>query len=79
MANKRARRMAVSALKKRLLRGTNPAKASIGQKERVERFIAQRKKIVDRLAARMVTRVKQVEKARMSHKKYTKPNNGVSF
>lgn len=79
VANKRARRMAVSALKKRLLRGTNPAKASIGQKERVERFIAQRKKVVDRLAARMVSRVKQVEKARMSHKKYTKPNNGVSF
>lgn len=79
VANKRARRMAVSAMKKRLMRGTNPAKASIGQKERVERFIAQRKKIVDRLAARMVSRVKQVEKARMSHKKFTKPNNGVSF
>jgi hypothetical protein len=79
VANKRARRMAVSALKKRLLRGTNPAKASVGQKERVERFIAQRRKIVDRLAARMVSRVKQVEKARMSHKKFTKPNNGVSF
>lgn len=79
VANKRARRMAVSALKKRLMRGTNPAKASIGQKERVERFIAQRRKVVDRLAARMVSRVKQVEKARMSHKKYTKPNNGVSF
>ena len=79
VANKRARRMAVSALKKRLLRGTDPSKASVGQKERIERFIAQRRKIVDRLAARMVTRVKQVEKARMSHKKYTKSNNGVSF
>ena len=79
VANKRARRMAVSALKKRLLRGQNPSKISVGQKERVERFIAQRRKIVDRLAARMVSRVKQVEKARMSHKKFTKPNNGVSF
>jgi hypothetical protein len=27
----------------------------------------------------MVSRVKQVEKARMAHKKFTKPNNGVSF
>lgn len=79
VANKRARRMAVSALKKRLLRGQNPSKVSVGQKERVERFIQQRRKIVDRLAARMVSRVKQVEKARMSHKKFTKPNNGVSF
>jgi len=79
VANKRARRMAVSALKKRLLRGQNPNKISVGQKERVERFIAQRKKVVDRLSARMVSRVKQVEKARMSHKKFTKPNNGVQF
>ena len=77
VANKRARRMAVTAMKKRLMRGTNPAKASVGQKERVERYIQQRRKIVDRLAARMVSRVKQVEKARMSHKKFTKP--GVSF
>lgn len=79
VANKRARRMAVSAMKKRLLKGRNPSKVSVGEKERVERFIAQRKKIVDRLSARMVTRVKQVEKARMSHKKFTKPNNGVTF
>jgi hypothetical protein len=79
VANKRARRMAVSALKKRLLRGQNPNTVSVGQKERVERFIAQRKKVVDRLSARMVSRVKQVEKARMSHTKFTKPNNGVAF
>ena len=79
VANRRARRMAISALKKRLMRGQNPQKASVGQKERVERFIAQRRKIVDRLATRMVSRVKQVEKARMSHKKFTKPNNGVQF
>lgn len=79
VANKRARRMAISAMKKRLLRGQNPQKISVGQKERVERFIAQRKKVVDRLATRMVSRVKQVEKARMSHKKFTKPNNGVQF
>ena len=79
VANKRARRMAVSAMKKRLLKGRNPAKVSVGEKERVERFIQQRRKIVDRLSARMVQRVKQVEKARMSHKKFTKPNNGVAF
>ena len=79
VANKRARRMAISAMKKRLLRGQNPQKVSVGQKERIERFIAQRRKVVDRLSARMVQRVKQVEKARLSHKKFTKPNNGVSF
>ena len=79
VANKRARRLAVSAVKKRLLQGRNPYKVSVGEKERVERFISQRKKVVDRLSARMVSRVKQIEKARLSHKKFTKPNNGVSF
>jgi hypothetical protein len=78
VANKRARRMAISAMKKRLLRGQNPQKVSVGQKEAVERAIAQRKKVVDRLSARMVSRVRQVEKARMAHKKYTK-NNGAQF
>ena len=72
VANKRARRMAVTALKKRLLRGQNLSKISVGQKERVERYIQQRRKVVDRLSARLVSRVKQVEKARMSHKKFTK-------
>lgn len=79
VANKRARRLAVSAVKKRLLQGRNPYKVSVGEKERVERFIQQRKKVVDRLSARMVSRVKQIEKARLSHKKFTKPNNGVAF
>jgi hypothetical protein len=73
VANRRARRLAVSAIKKRLLKGRPASKISIGEKERVERFIAQRRKVVDRLAARMVSRVKNIEKARMSHKKYTKP------
>ena len=54
VANRRARRMAISALKKRLMRGQNPQKASVGQKERVERFIAQRRKIVaDRKSTRL--------------------------
>ena len=79
VANRRARRLAISSMKKRLLKGRNPSKVSVGEKERVERFIQQRKKIVDRLATRMVSRVKQIEKARLSHKKFTKPNNGVAF
>lgn len=79
VANRRARRLAISAMKKRLLKGQNPQKVSVGQKEAIERFIAQRKKVVDRLATRMVPRVKQIEKARLHHKKFTKPNNGVSF
>ena len=79
VANNRAHRMAISAMKKRLLRGQNPQHVSIGQKERIVRFVHQRRKIINRLAARMVSRVKQVEKARMSGKRFNKPNNGVTF
>lgn len=79
VANRRARRMAVSAMKKRLLKGRKPQQISVGEKERVERFIQQRRKIVDRLATRMVSRVKQVERSRMQGKRYNKPNNGATF
>jgi phosphopantetheine adenylyltransferase len=72
VANRRARRLSVSLLKKRLMKGVNPAKASVGQKENMERYIAQHRKVVDRLSARMVTKVRQTEKKRLSHRKFTK-------
>jgi phosphopantetheine adenylyltransferase len=72
VANRRARRLSVSLLKKRLMKGVNPAKASVGQKENMERYIAQHRKVVDRLSARMVTKVRQTEKKRLSHNKFTK-------
>ncbi len=72
VANRRARRLSVSVLKKRLMKGVNPSKASVGQKENMERYIAQHKKVVDRLSARMVTKVRQTEKKRLSHRKFTK-------
>lgn len=81
-ANRRARRMAISQLKKRLLSGRNPHKVSVGEKERVERFIKQRNHIVNRLATRMSVRVKKVERSRFaSHPagKFSKPNNGRKF
>jgi nicotinic acid mononucleotide adenylyltransferase len=69
--NKRARRLAVSMIKKRMLR-KDPATASVQEKERIERFLQTRKAIVDRLARRVAPRVRQIEKARLQHKKYTK-------
>lgn len=72
VANRRARRLSVSVLKKRLMKGVSPSKASVGQKENMERYIAQHKKVVDRLSARMVTKVRQTEKKRLSHRKFTK-------
>jgi len=69
--NKRARRLAVSMIKKRMLR-KDPATASVQEKERIERFLQTRKAIVDRLARRVAPRVRQIEKARLQHKSYTK-------
>lgn len=77
--NKRARRLAVQLMKKRLLRGRDVSKVSVGEKERIERVIEKRKKAIGRLAMRLTARVRGIEKARMSHKKFTKgaPNASV--
>jgi hypothetical protein len=77
--NKRARRLAVKLMKKRLLRGRNMAKLSVGEKERVERMIQKRKSLVGRLALRLAPRVRKIEKSRMSNTKFTQgatPNVG---
>ena len=77
--NKRARRAAVKALKNRLLRGRNPNKLSVGEKERVERIIASKKTLLNRIALKMVPRVRKIEKSRMSHGKVTKGSQPSVF
>jgi hypothetical protein len=78
--NKRSRRLAIKLMKKRLLRGRDPSKLSVAEKERVERVIEKRKKIIGRLAMRLAPRVRKIEKARMSHSKYTKgASDNVAF
>lgn len=72
--NKRARRLAIKLMKKRMLRGRDPSKISVGEKERIEKMMAKRKDIINRIATKLVTRVRKVEKARMSHGKVTKGN-----
>jgi hypothetical protein len=70
--NKRARRLAIKLMKKRMLRGRDPAKVSIGEKERIEKMMSKRKDIISRVAQKLVSRVRKVEKSRMSHGKVTK-------
>lgn len=72
--NKRARRLAIKLMKKRILRGRDPSKISVGEKERIEKLMAKRKDIINRVAQKLVARVRKVEKARMSHGKVTKGN-----
>jgi hypothetical protein len=77
--NKRARRLAIKLMKKRLLRGRDPAKVSVGEKERIERMMAKRKDIINRLAQKLVARVRKIEKTRMSHDKVTKSSTPSVF
>ena len=70
--NKRARRLAIKLMKQRMLRGRDPAKVSVGEKERIEKTMAKRKDVIGRIAQKLVSRVRKVEKARMSHGKVTK-------
>ncbi len=77
--NKRARRLAIKAMKKRMLRGRDTSKISVAEKERIERAIARRKTVISRVAMKLTSRVRQVEKARLSHGKFTAKPAGVSF
>jgi hypothetical protein len=77
--NKRSRRLAIKLMKNRLLRGRDPSKISVGEKERIERVIERRKKVVGRLAMRLAPRVRQIEKARMSHSKFTQGSQPSVF
>lgn len=79
VANKRARRLAIKLMKKRLLRGRDVNKISLGEKERIERVIQKRKAVIGRVAMKLVPRIRQVEKARLSHSKFTKGGPNVAF
>lgn len=77
--NKRARRLAIKLMKQRMLRGRDPAKISVGEKERIERTLEKRKAVIGRVAQRLTSRVRKVEKARMGHTKFTQGNSNVGF
>lgn len=77
--NARARKMAISLMKKRLLRGRNINSLSIGEKERIERVIEKRKSVIGRLAMKLVSRIRNIEKSRLSHSKYTTGSANSTF
>lgn len=63
---KRARRIAVKTIEKSLAR--KPLnKLSVGEKERLEARIARMGNVITRLAAKMIPRVRKVEKERLEH------------
>lgn len=65
--NNRARRLAVNLMKQRIAK--KPAsQMSVAEKERVERIIANRKVALNRIAMKLVPRIKKIETARLSGK-----------
>ena len=68
----RARRLAVKALKQRFTKGRDLKKISVAEKERLEARIKKLTPIVGRITLRMIPRVRQLEKSRLSHKRFTK-------
>ena len=66
--NKRARRMAVLLMKKRIARKPL-SQLSIGEKERLERIIQRRKAVIGRIAMKLTPRMRKIEQNRLSHTK----------
>lgn len=70
--NNRARRLAVKAIKQRFARGRSLGKLSVGEKERLEKRIQSLKPLINRIAKRMIPKVRKIEKSRLAHKGFTK-------
>lgn len=73
--NRRARRMAVKAMEKRLARNKPLESLSVPEKERIERIIARRKTVISRLAMKIVPHVRAIEKDRLQHAQFTKSSD----
>jgi len=70
--NKRARRLAIKIIKEKLAKRP-VSQLSVAEKERVEKMVAQRAGLINRLAMRLVPRVRRIEADRLSHSNTTKP------
>jgi hypothetical protein len=69
--NARARRLAIELMKKRIAKKPL-SQLSISEKERLEKIIAGRKTLLNRLAMKLVPKVRSIENNRLTHKNYTK-------
>jgi hypothetical protein len=66
--NKRARRMAIQLMKKRIAK--KPLnQLSIGEKERLDKIVQSRKQMIGRIAMKLTPRMRKIEQNRLSHNK----------
>jgi nicotinamide mononucleotide adenylyltransferase len=75
--NNRARKLAITLMKKRIGK-KDPSKMSVAEKERVERMVHRRKAVINRIAMKLVPRLRKIENNRLTGK-HTKssPSAGV--
>ena len=71
--NKRARRLAIQLMKKKIAKKVL-SKLSVGEKERLEKMIHKRKNVINRIAMKLVPRIRKIESNRLSGK-HTKSGN----
>lgn len=62
--NKRARKLAINILKKKIAK-KDLSKLSLPEKERIERIIEKSKRTVDRIAMKMVPKIRKIENERL--------------
>lgn len=66
--NTRARKLAVALLKQRIAK--KPLNTlSVSEKERLEKIIQRRKKVVTRIAMKLTSKIRKIENDRLAHKK----------
>lgn len=69
--NRRARKLAINLMKQRIMKKP-VAQFTVAEKERVEKIMSNRKAAIDRLAMKLVPRIRKIEQARFAHTKFTK-------
>jgi hypothetical protein len=68
---KRARRLAIKAMKQKITKKAADS-MSYSDKVRVEKIIAKRRIMIDRVARKLLPRIRKIEQTRLTHAKYTK-------
>lgn len=71
---RRARRLAIEQIKVRMMRKPI-SEMTVSEKERIERILAKRKPLIDRLALRLAPKIRRIETERLSHSAFTQPHN----
>lgn len=69
--NRRARHLATNLLKQRLMGGVAVQAMSVSQREQAEKMVAARKNVIDRMAMKLVPRIRKIETDRLTHHSVT--------